>query len=347
MPWPYQQKTILPFMNHNPIPQFEEISRMISVARQRALRLVNHELVQLYWEVGRYIHKRVSAAEWGDGVVQALADYLRQRHPDLKGFSRRGLFRMKQFYETYEGDEKVSALLTQIPWTHHLAILSRTRDMAEKRFYLEKCVAEGYSSRELERQIKSGLYERSQLHPSALSPKLSESHPDAWQVFRDPYIFEFLQLPAQHGEKDLRKAIVHHLGAFILEMGRDFSLIGEEYRVQVGMEDFYLDLLLFHRGLQCLVAVELKIEHFQPAHLGQLNFYLEALDRDVRKPHENPSVGIILCKSKDEEVVEYALSRQLSPALVAEYRTQLIDKETLRRKLHELFLLAERNDPDA
>ncbi|MEM7656679.1 MAG: PDDEXK nuclease domain-containing protein [Bacteroidota bacterium] len=328
-------------MSQLPIPQFEEISQLIAKARSRALRLVNQELVILYWEVGKYIHERVTSAEWGEGIVKELAEYLQKRHPGLRGFSRRGLFRMKQFFETYQSDEKVSAVLTQIPWTHHLFILSRTNSQEERQFYLQKCLEERYSSRELERQIKSGLYERSQLASTSLSPSLLQDHPEASTVFRDPYVLEFLDLPPRHSEKELQKAIIKNLGAFILEMGRDFSLIGEQYRVQVGMEDFYLDLLLFHRGLQCLVAIELKIEHFRPEHLGQLTFYLEALDRDVRKPHENPSVGIILCKSKDEEVVEYALSRQLSPALVAEYRTQLIDKATLRDKLHELFLLAE------
>lgn len=324
--------------------EFEEISQMITSARNQALRLVNQQLVELYWNIGKVIHQRVSHSRWGDGVVQSLADYLEKQHPDLKGFNRRGLFRMKQFYETYQEDSKVSALRTQISWTHHKILISRTNTQEERTFYLQKTIQERYSTRELERQIKSSLYERSKLGGQSLSKALVTVHPQASQIFRDPYVFEFLQLPPQHSENDLQKAIIHNLASFILEVGKDFSLVGEQYRIQVGMEDFYIDLLLFHRGLQCLVAIELKIEHFKPQHLGQLNFYLEALDRDVRKSHENPSVGIILCKSKDEEVVEYALNRQLSPALVAEYKTQLIQKETLKQKLHELFLIAEREN---
>ena len=169
---------------------------------------------------------------------------------------------------------------------------------------------------------------------------LTQKHPDAVDAFKDTYVLDFLDLPRVHTEKDLQRSIVSNLRNFILEFGRDFTFIGREYRIQVGKSDYFIDLLFFHRGLKCLVMVELKIDDFKPEYLGKLNFYLEALDRDVRKPGENPSVGVILCKSKDDEVVEYALSRNLSPALVAEYKTKLIPKQILRKKLHEYFLLA-------
>lgn len=331
-------------MQNSLTTQFLEIGQMIAQARARSLRLVNRELVRLYWEVGRYIHEKVKQAEWGKNVVANLAAYLQKEMPDSRGFSAQNLWRMKQLYEAYGEDEKLSPLVREIAWTQNMVILAQCGELSERSFYLKACISEQWSKRELERQIRSSLYERSQLSDHQLTTVIRETHPDAAGLFRDPYILEFLDLPHDHTEKDLRKAILRNLGRFILEAGRDFSLIGEEYRLQVGAEDFYVDLLLFHRGLQCLVAVELKIEHFRPEHLGQLSFYLEALDRDIRKPHENPSVGIILCKSKDAEVVEYALNRQLSPALISQYQTQLISKESLRQKLHELFLLTEKKE---
>ena len=163
--------------------------------------------------------------------------------------------------------------------------------------------------------------------------------PQADQHFRDAYQLEFLALPAPHSEADLHRGLLQNLGRFLTELGRDFCYIGSEYPVQVGGQDFALDLLFFHRGLNCLVAIELKVTAFEPEHLGKLNFYLEALDRDVRKPHENPAIGVLLCASKDSEVVEYALSRTLSPALVAQYQTQLPDKQMLAAKLHEFYAL--------
>ena len=168
-------------------------------------------------------------------------------------------------------------------------------------------------------------------------PAIKELKQDISNVFKDSYVFEFLNIPESHSEGALQKALVAQMKSFILELGRDFLFVGQEYRLQVGNSDFFIDLLFYHRGLQCLVAFELKADKFKPEHLGQLNFYLEALDRDVKKDNENPSIGILLCKDKDSEVVEYALSRNLSPALVAEYKTQLPDKELLQQKLHLLF----------
>jgi RecB family endonuclease NucS len=172
---------------------------------------------------------------------------------------------------------------------------------------------------------------------SKLSPAVRESNNDLSNTFKDSYVFEFLNLPDPHSESDLQRGLVRQMKNFILELGKDFLFIGEEYKLQVGNSDFYIDLLFYHRGIQCLVAIELKADKFKPDHLGQLNFYLEALDRDVKKPNENPSIGVLLCKDKDSEVVEYALSRSLSPTMVSEYKTQLPDKKLLQQKLHELF----------
>src|SRR3989338_3399609 len=204
-------------------------------------------------------------------------------------------------------------------------------------FYIKLSIRENYSKRELERQIDSGYYERTMLSKKKMPGALSRVHNDITSVFKDTYVLDFLNLPTIYNEKDLQKSIVVNLRDFILEFGKDFTFIGQEYRIQVGKNDYFIDLLFFHRELKCLVMIELKITDFKPEYLGKLNFYLEALDRDVRKQGENPSVGIILCKSKDNEVVEYALSRNLSPAMIAEYKTKLIPKKILQKKLHELF----------
>jgi predicted nuclease of restriction endonuclease-like (RecB) superfamily len=317
--------------------QFEEVARIISTGRAKAHVQVVAAHVETCWKVGGYISAKVKSAQWGEGVVDELADYLGRAMPDLKGFNRRGLYRMKQFHEAYAANEKVSALLTQIGWTNHLLILSKAHGAEEREFYIRLCAGERYSTRELERRIDSGLFARAITAPAKTSPALKRVHPAAQTILRDSYSLDFLGLPAGHTEADLRRAIVADLKNFIIEFGRDFAFVGEEYRLQVGMKDFHVDLVFFQRELRCLVAFELKIEDFRPEHLGQMDFYLEALDRDVKKAHENPSIGIVLCKGKDEEVVEYALSRTLSPAAVAEYTTKLPDKRLLENKLHEFF----------
>lgn len=244
---------------------------------------------------------------------------------------------MKQFYEAYKDFPKLSPLLREISWTNNLAIFSRCKTDEEKEFYIRMAVQEKYSKRDLERQINSSVFERVMIGNAKLSPVVREFNTDITNAFKDSYVFEFLNLPEPHNEPDLQKGLVKQMKDFILELGGDFIFIEEEYKVQVGNSDFYIDLLFYHRGLQCLVAFELKAEKFKPEHLGQINFYLEALDRDVKKKNENPSIGILLCKGKDSEVVEYALSRSLSPTMVSEYTTQLPDKKLLQQKLHELF----------
>lgn len=257
---------------------FEEILQLINVAKQRAYRAVDAELVQLYWQVGEYISRKLDSATWGDGVVEELARFLARSQPGLRGFTRANLFRMRQFYQLYRENVIVAPLVRQL-------------------------------------------------------------QPDAASIFKDVYTLEFLGLPAEHSEADLKGALLRNLGRFITELGRDFCFMGSQYPIQVGGQDFALDLLFFHRGMNCLVVIELKIREFRPEDLGKINFYLEALDRDVRKLHENPSVGLLLCATKDTEVVEYCLSRSLSPAMVAEYETMLPDKKLLKSKLHEFYQL--------
>ncbi|MDF2399200.1 DUF1016 family protein [Pseudomonas sp. 3MA1] len=318
---------------------FGEVAQMITAARQRAVRAVNTELVELYWQVGAYISRKIQAAEWGDGVVQQLADYLARQQPGLRGFTRANLFRMRQFYEAYRGDEKVAPLVRQLSWSHHLVVMGQSKGPSEREFYLRLAIQEQWSRRELERQIKSALFERTLTRPANASATLRQDRPEALKVFKDAYMVEFLDLAQGHGEADLHQGLVRQLKDFLVEMGRDFCFVASGFPLQVGGRDFALDLLLFHRGLNCLVAVELKVGRFEPEYLGKLDFYLEALDRQVRKPHENPALGVLLCASKEDEVVEYALNRSLSPALIAEYRTQLPDKKLLQAKLQEFYAL--------
>lgn len=327
---------------------FAEVLHLIQTAKQRAYQAVNTELVSLYWQIGEYISRKLESAEWGDGVVDQLARFLARTQPGLRGFARPNLFRMRQFFETYRGNQIVSALLRQLPWTHNLLILSYSKREEEREFYVRLAIREKWSSRELERQLRAALFERTVLSPPKLSPLMRQLHPEAVNIFKDAYSLEFLGLADTHSEADLHGALLRNLGRFLTELGRDFCFVGSEYPIQVGGQDFALDLLFFHRGLNCLVAIELKAARFEPEHLGKLNFYLEALDRDYRKPHENPAIGLLLCATKDSEVVEYALSRSLSPAMIAEYETQLPDKKLLRAKLHEFYqLLAPAEDEKA
>lgn len=317
--------------------RFADIIHLIRQSRVKAIKAVNSELIDLYWNIGEYISKKIENSEWGDSVVAELSKYLKKNEPEIKGFSDKNLWRMKQFYETYKGFLKLSPLVREISWTHNMLIFSRCKNIEEKEFYLKLVKQESYSKRELDRQISASLFERTLLGRSKLSPVLRETNQDMANAFKDSYIFEFLGLPEPHNESELQRGLVGQMKKFILELGKDYLFIGEEYKLQVGNSDFFIDLLFYHRGLQCLVAFELKADKFKPEHLGQLNFYLEALDRDVRKPNENPSIGILLCKDKDSEVVEYALSRTLSPTMISEYKTQLPDKKLLQQKLHELF----------
>ncbi|MCC7376089.1 MAG: DUF1016 family protein [Verrucomicrobiales bacterium] len=321
----------------NKAGRFDEVLSLIATARQRAYQAVNTELVGLYWELGGYISRKIASAEWGDGVVEELAATIAREYPGQRGFTRPNLFRMRQFFEAYQGDAKVSALLRQLPWTHHLLILGQAKLAEERNFYMLAAIKHGWSSRELERQIRTGAALRSLPATKKVSPPVSRIHPTALNEFKSVYSLEFLGLAQEHSESDLHGAILRNLGRFVTELGRDFCFVGSEYPVQVGNQDFAIDLVFFHRGLTCLVAFELKVREFRPEDLGKLNFYLEALDRDVKKPHERPSIGVLLCASKDNEVVEYALSRSLSPALVAEYQTLLPSKALLRSKLHELY----------
>ena len=275
---------------------------IIEESRQNALKKVNEELIKMYWKVGEFLSKETEHASYGDAYIDEISREIQETFPGIKGFNRRGLYRMKKFYETYKDNEIVTPLVTQISWTNHLLIMSGCKTDEEREFYIRLCIKENYSKRQLERQLDSGYYERYMLSKETLLPesvkKLGEN------PFLDSYVMEFLDLPNEFHENDLRKALIRNMKDFILELGKDFTFIDEEYKVQVGGDDFRIDLLFYHRGLQCLVAIELKIGKFKPEYISKLDFYLEALDRQAKKENENPSVGLLLCAAKNDEVVE-------------------------------------------
>ena len=313
----------------------KEIIKIIQDSKNKVLRKVNEELIKMYWLIGKLLSKSLAKASFGDSYIDSVSEEIQKAFPDIKGFNRRGLYRMKQFYETYSDDKFVTAVLSQISWTNHLAIMAKAKSVEERHFYINLCIKENYSSRQLERQIDSCYYERYMLSKDKILPEPVKNLKQ--NPFLDSYIIEFLNLPNNFKESDLRKGIIQNMKNFILEIGRDFTFIDEEFKIQVGGEDYKIDLLFFHRELRCLVALELKIGKFKPEYVSKMDFYLEALDRQIKKENENPSVGLILCASKDDEVVEYSISRSMSPMMIAEYKLKLPDKKILQEKLQELL----------
>ena len=319
--------------------EIKEIVKLIETHKQSTYRKINEELVLMYFEIGKYLSSRIKANRWGAKVITNIANKLKSIYPEIKGFDRSSLYLMIQFYETYSENEIVGPLVPQIGWTNNIIILKRTKTMEEKEFYIRLCIANNYSKRELIRQIDSGYYQRFLLSNNLEQFNLRIEKKTNFVL--DYYSLEFLNLPEPYSEKDLRRAIVANLKSFILEIGKEFAFIGEEYRVQVGDRDYFIDLLFYNRTYSCLVAFELKLGEFEPEYLSKMNFYLEALDRQIKKDEENPSVGIILCSSKDETVVEYALARNTSPTAIATYETKLINKELLEKKIAQLRSLLE------
>jgi predicted nuclease of restriction endonuclease-like (RecB) superfamily len=320
---------------------FIEVLNIIQQGRNRAFKAVNTLLIETYWAVGQYLSRKVSADGWGKGVVKELSAWLNIQSPELKGYSSSNLWRMMQFYDTYYRQEKLAPVVRELAWTKNLIIMAQCKTLEKKEFYLRSAVRSNWSKQELISQIKRSGFERTILADKKLAPTVRVLPQDATGVFKDTYLLDFLDLPEPYIEKDLQSALVKNLCRFLLELGDGFSFVGEKVRLQVGNTDFELDLLFYHRDLQCLVAFELKTGKFEPSQLGQLSFYLEALDRDRKRPYENPSIGVLLCRSKDDEVVKYALNRTLSPALVAEYEHKLLPKELLKHKMHEWTELIE------
>ena len=326
---------------------FNQIIELIEKRKNNAYRKVNEEMILLYLDVGQFLYELTENGHYGDKITTKAADFMKNNYPEVRGFTKRNIERMVQFYKTYKDDEIATPLVTQLSWTNNLLILSGSKSEEERHFYLKLSIKENYSKRELDRQITSSYYERYMLSDGNLLPtKTKTIDEDDYPNTRilDTYSLEFLDLPSVYSEKDLKNAIISNLKDFILEVGKDFTFIGDEYRVQVGNHDFFIDLLFYNRELSCLVAFELKLGEFKAEYLGKMNLYLEALDRDVKKPQENPSVGIILCSSKDKDVVEYSLSKNMSQTLISEYKLKLIDKKLLETKLSEMKKLLGNKD---
>ena len=298
-----------------------EVKERVRAARYAALKAVNKELVSLYWDIGRMIAERQADGAYGDAIVEQLAHDLRAEFPGVSGFSRRNVFYMREFYLLYRDLPKVQPLVAQIGWTHNLLILQRCKDPLEREFYIRMTRKFGWTKNVLIHQIENQSYEKSLLGQTnfdqALTPKLRAQ---AELAVRDEYTFDFLGLGDEHSERELETALIARVEDFLRAMGGMFAFMGSQFRLEVGGEEFFIDLLLFHRRLRCLVAIELKVGKFRPEFVGKMQFYLTALDRQVREESEGPSIGIILCKEKNRTVVEYALHDAKKPIGVATYR---------------------------
>lgn len=328
---------------------FNKIIELIEIRKGNAYKKVNEELILLYLDVGKYLYELQHNSNFGDKVTLKAAYFMKNNYPNIKGFTKRNIERMVQFYKIYKDDEIATPLVTQISWTNNLLIISGSKSKEERHFYLKLAIKNNYSKRELDRQISSSYYERYLLSdgnqlPTSKKTIDEDDYPNTRIL--DIYSLEFLDLPNDFSENDLKKSIINNLKKFILEVGKDFTFIGDEYRIQVGQHDFYIDLLFYNRELSCLVAFELKLGEFKVEYLGKMNLYLKVLDKDVRKESENPSVGVILCSSKDKDIVEYSLDSNMTQTMIAEYKLKLIDKKLLEEKLREVKKIIEDNKSD-
>lgn len=320
------------------------IFHKIEVSKHKAITTANRLLIELYWFIGETIVNLQKKGKWGDGVVEKLSRDLRMKYPDMGGFSARNLWDCKRFYLEYKDSLKLRPLVAEISWTNNLILLNHTKTIEEKEFYIKMCLKERYSKRELARQIDSAYFERfvtskksdklMKIEQSKLSIPLDDIH----RHLKDEYVLEFLDLSKIFSEKELRKAILDNLRDFFLEFGKNLSFIGEEYPLSVDNEEFRIDLLFFHRELKCLVPVELKIGEFKPEYVGKMQFYLAAIDEQIKLPYENPSIGLILCRSKKESVVRLTLSKTHKPVKISVYQTKLPDKKLLQQRLDKIKL---------
>ena len=342
--------------------QFEFVDTIINHHLSNAIQKVNTEVLITYWEIGQYISSQLKSSAWGAKVVSELADYLKRQNPKRRGYGKRNLYNMVSFFDTYSGEEfkkfaaslplpeivqpsaaqfenitflPIPQLLTIITFSNHTEILNRCDTNEERVFYMLYSSVNKLKKEELRRCIVSQTFESVMSKEKKFSPVLLQQYPDAGFMLKDKAILDFLNLPVKHNEHKLHKELLTHMKEFILELDKDFLFIDSEYPVQVGGSIKRIDLLFFHRGLQCLVAIKLKAKDFEPEFVGKMDMYLEALDRDIKHDNENPSIGIILCPSADKSMVEYTLSRSLSPTMVSEYKRKLIPQEVLTRSLDE------------
>ena len=298
-----------------------EIKQRIRSAQYEALRAVNKELIALYWDIGQMIMTRQQGDSWGKSVVEQLAKDLQAEFLGISGFSARNIWNMRSFYLTYSQNEKLQPMVAEIGWTHNLVIMEKCKDDLEREFYLRMTRKFGWTKNVLIHQIENKTYEKTLLNQTNFEQTLPEEiRNQASLAVKDEYTFDFLELADAHSERQLESAILAKVEPFLQEMGGMFACIGSQYRLEIGDKEYFIDLLLYHRQLRCLVAIELKIGEFLPEYVGKMQFYLAVLDEQVRMKDENYSLGIILCKSKNKTIVEYALKESNKPIGIATYR---------------------------
>ncbi len=320
-----------------------EIKQQIRDRQLQAMRSVNRELVGLYWAIGEMIHQKQTALGWGKSVVETLARDLQAEFPGRNGFSVRNLWNMREFYCSYATCPKLQPLVAEISWTKNLIIFGRCKDDLEREFYLRATARFGWTKAVLQHQVDNKSYERYLLNQTNFDETVSEKIKNqALLAVKDHYTFDFLDLADEHSEHDLEQALVKNVRSFLSEMGGAYAFIDHQYRLEVGGQEYFIDLLLFHRRLRCLVAIELKIGDFKPEHKGKMEFYLEALDCQERMEGENPPIGIIICRSKNKTVVEYALRSASRPIGVATYTIVPQLPEAYRDELPSPEAIAER-----
>lgn len=297
-----------------------EIKEKVYQSQYQALKAVNKELINLYWSIGQAIVEKQEQHGWGKSTVETLANDLQKEFPGVKGFSSQNLWRMRKFYLEYQANEKLSPLVREIGWSHNTVIVDRCKDSLEREFYIKMTKKYGWTKNVLIHQVEGKSYERFLLNQTNFDQTLTEKYKhQAKLAVKDSYSFDFLEMSEDYSEREMELGLIKNIRKFLLEMGGDFAFIGNQYKLEVGEDQFYIDLLLYHRQLQSLIAIELKTTKFKPEHAGQMQFYLTALDETAKAPHENPSIGIIICKGKNRTVVEYALKRTDTPIGVASY----------------------------
>ena len=300
---------------------FADIKERVRAAQYQALKSVNKELVGLYWDIGRMISERQQGNTWGKAIVQQLAGDLQNEFPGISGFSSQNLWCMRQFYEEYKENQKLSPMVREIAWTHNIIIMSRCKDPLEREFYIRMTRKFGWSKNVLIHQIENQSYEKSMLGQTNFDKTLTpELRAQAKLAVKDEYTFDFLELREEHSERQLERALISRIEDFLRAMGGVFAFIGSQFRLEVDGDEYFIDLLLYHRRLCCMVAIDLKVGTFKPEFVGKMQFYLTALDKQIREEWENPSIGIILCKEKKHTVVEYALHDARKPIGVATYK---------------------------
>lgn len=297
-----------------------DIKTRVQAARSRAALAANAELIALYWQIGNEILQRQSAQGWGSKIIERLARDLREAFPEMKGFSTRNLMYMRDFAESWPSAEIMQQLAAQLPWFHIVVLMTRLKDTSTREWYAQHTIAEGWSRTSLELNIRNRLHERQGQAVTNFGVRLPAPHSElAHETLKDPYLFDFLGLGDEAHERAIENALVRHITQFLLELGNGFAFVGRQFRLEVSDKEFFIDLLFYHTRLKCYVVVELKATEFKPEHAGQLNFYLTAVDRQVKAPDDNPTIGLLLCKTQDRLVAEYALHGIDKPIGVAEY----------------------------